>query len=191
MIKLDANYTDYRTDTDPNFPFGKAVDAFTPDSVDGTPWKDTWFNDLLGSRTALFKRAFGNDRQPTNSPDSLASSDMADAIQKLIQDALASRLFKIEVSGTETVVAWGDLGINYDPTKNYSAVVTPVGNYEEFLPFGTECQNDGLHIYPRRLVDGKIVSGTRVIKWGSRKWGVGKWGEYATMDVNLQFAEVE
>lgn len=191
MLKIDANYTDYRDDSDPDFPFGKAVSASSPGSTDGTPWRALWFNDLLGARTAIFKKAFGNDRQPSNIPDNLDASDMLDAILQLIQDALASRMFSLEISGVEYVVSWGTLSVNYDPLKTYAAIVTPVGNYEEFLPFGTECKSDGLHIYPRRLINGKIVPGTRHIKWGVRKWGVGKWGEFDTMKVNLQFAEVE
>lgn len=191
MLKIDANYTDYRDDTDANYPYGKAVSASTPGSSDGTPWRALWFNDLLGSRTAIFKKAFGNDRQPSNTPDNMAASDFLDAIQKLINDALSSRVFSILISGTEYVVPWGTLGVNFDPDKEYMAIVTPYGNYEEFMPFGTDCRSDGLHIYPRRLIDGEIVPGTRRIKWGVRKWGAGKWGEFDTMRVNLQFAEIE
>lgn len=191
MLKIDANYTDYRDDTDANYPYGKAVSASTPGSTDGTPWRALWFNDLLGSRTAIFKKAFGNDRQPSNTPDNVAASDFLDAIQKLINDALSSRVFSILISGTEYVVPWGALGVNFDPDKEYMAIVTPNGNYEEFMPFGTDCRSDGLHIYPRRLLDGEIDPGTRRIKWGVRKWGAGKWGEFDTMRVNLQFAEIE
>ena len=191
MLKIDANYTDYRDDMDANYPYGKAVSASTPGSTDGTPWRALWFNDILGSRTAIFKKAFGNDRQPSNTPDNMAASDFLDAIQKLINDALSSRVFSILISGTEYVVPWGALGVNFDPDKEYMAIVTPYGNYEEFMPFGTDCRSDGLHIYPRRLIDGEIVPGTRRIKWGVRKWGAGKWGEFDTMRVNLQFAEIE
>ena len=190
MIKIDANYTDYRDDSDVKYPFGKAVSASTPNSTDGTPWRKELFNDLHGARQAIFKKAFGNARQPTNTPDNAENSDTLDAILQLIQDAFSSRLFSVEISGTETVVSWETLGISYNAEKTYAAVVTPNGNYEEFLPFGTECQNDGLHIYPRRLVNGKVVAGTRHKKWGTRKWGIGKWNDYDTMRVNLQFQEI-
>ena len=118
-------------------------------------------------------------------------SDILDAILQLIQNAFSSRLFSFEISGTDALIPWNDLNIEYDAEKNYAAIVTPAGNYEEFLPFGTECKSDGLHIYPHRLINGKIVSGTRHKKWGKRKWGVGKWNDYDSMKVNLQFAEVE
>ncbi|MBO7583080.1 MAG: hypothetical protein J6T20_04760 [Treponema sp.] len=190
MLKIDANYTDYRDDTDPDYPFGKAIPASTTDSTDGTPWLDKMFNDLHGARTAIFKKAFGNTRQPLNIPDNIENSDTLDAILKLIQDAFSLRLFSVEISGTETVVNWETLGVSYDPEKRYAAIATPLGNYEEFLPFGTECKNDGLHIYPRRLINGKIVPGTRHKKWGTRKWGIGKWNDYDTMRVNLQFQEI-
>lgn len=190
MIKIDANYTDYRDDTDEKYPFGKAVAASTPNSTDGTPWRKELFNDLHGARTAIFKKAFGNTRQPTNTPDNTENSDLLDAILQLIQDAFSSRIFSVEVTGEETVVSWETLGVSFDASKTYAVIATPAGNYEEFLPFGTECKNDGVHIYPRRLINGKIVSGTRHKKWGTRKWGIGKWNDYEAMHVNLQFQEI-
>lgn len=190
MLKIDANYTDYRDDTDPDYPMGKAIPASTPDSNDGTPWLDKMFNDLHGARTAIFKKAFGNTRQPSNVPDNAEESDTLDAILKLIQNAFSLRIFDIEISGTETVVSWETLGISYSANKRYAAIVTPSGDYAEFLPFGTECKNDGLHIYPRKLINGEIIPGTRHIKWGTRKWGIGKWNDFDTMHVNLQFQEI-
>ena len=192
MIKIDGNYTDFRDDTDEKYPYGKAVAASTPNSTDGTPWRVMLFNDLHGARQAIFKKAFGStERTPSNQPDNIENSDLLDALLKIISDAFSSRLFSVEISGTDAVIPWGDIGIDYDAEKTYAAIVTPAGNYEEFLPFGTECKSDGLHIYPRRLINGKIVSGTRHKKWGTRKWGVGKWNDYDSMKVNLQFAEVE
>lgn len=191
MIKIDGNYSDYREDNDEKYPYGKAVAATTPKSTDGTPWRKDFFNDLIGSRQAIFIKAFGKtNRKPSAAPDNAETSDMLDAIMQIIHDCFSSRLFCVEINGTETVISWSTLGVEYDTEKQYAAVVTPAGNYEEFLPFGTECKTDGLHIYPRRLVDGKIIAGTRRKKWGVRKWGVGKWGEFDTMRVNLQFAEI-
>lgn len=191
MIKIDANYTDYRDDRDPLYPYGKAISSSTPGSTDGTPWLETFFNDLIGTRQAIFVKAFKNtDRHPSNTADNIESSDIVDALLKIIQDSFSSKLFVFEISGTDAVIPWDDIGINFDAEKNYAAIVTPSGNYEEFLPFGTECKSDGLHIYPRRLIDGKIIPGTRHVKWGTRKWGVGKWNDYDTMKVNLQIQEI-
>lgn len=191
MLKIDATYTDYRDDDNPKLPYGAAIPTTAPNSKDGTPWLDTWFNDLNGSRQALFVKAFGNtDRQPTGEYDNIQQSDVLDSILKIIQDSFSSKLFVLEISGTDAVISWTTLNITYDASKLYSAIVTPYGNYEEFLPFGTEARSDGLHIYPRRLINGKIIPGTRHIKWGMRKWGVGKWNDYDTMKVNLQIQEV-
>ena len=191
MLKIDATYSDYREDSDPDFPYGKAVPTTTPGSTDGTPWLDTWFNDLNGARQALFVKAFaGSGRTPSNAPDNIENSDVLDSILKIIQDSFSSKLFVFEISGTDAVIDWADLGITYDANKTYCAIATPQGNYEEFLPFGTECKNDGLHIYPRRFENGKIVPGTRHVKWGTRKWGIGKWNDYESMKINLQFQEV-
>ena len=151
-----------------------------------------FFNDLHGARQAIFKKAFGGTtRNPSNQPDNVENSDLLDALLKIIGDAFSSRFFSFEISGEDAVISWGDIGIDYDATKTYAAIVTPAGNYEDFLPFGTECKTDGLHIYPRRLINGKIVPGTKHKKWGTRKWGVEKWNDYDSMKVNLQFVELE
>lgn len=192
MIKIDGNYTDYREDGDEKYPYGKAVAASTPKSTDGTPWRKEWFNDLHGSRQAIFIKAFGKTgRKPSNTPDNAENSDLLDALLQIIQDSFSSRIFSLEISGEDAVVSWTDLGVEYDAEKTYSAIVTPAGNYEEFLPFGTECKADGLHIYPRRLINGKIAAGTRRKKWGIKKWGVDKWGDFDAMRVNLQFEEIK
>lgn len=187
MLKIDANYTDYRDDTDvQNYPGGKAVDTSTPESIDGTPWKASFFNDLIGARQALFLAAFGSLAAVTNTADTAQSSDVLRAIQKLIKDAFDSKIFQVSVTGEETVIDWNTLGLTYSANNTYACIVTPAGNYEEFLPFGASVENDGVHIFPRRLINGKIIPGTRRVKWGVRKWGVGKWNAYASMNVNLQ-----
>ena len=48
MIKIDENYTDYRDDTDPKYPAGKAVNASTEEGVDGTPILASLINDING-----------------------------------------------------------------------------------------------------------------------------------------------
>lgn len=191
MIEIDGSYTNYRDDTDPRYPYGKAVPTSTSKSTDGTPWRATWFNDLIGSRQAIFVRAFGKTgRQPSNTPDNAEQSDILDALLHIMKNSFSLQLFSLEVSGIETIIPWTALDISYDVEKNYAAIVTVSGNYEEFLPFGAECKTDGLHIFSRRLINGKIVSGTRKVKWGTRKWGIGKWNDFDTIRVNLQFQEI-
>jgi hypothetical protein len=86
MIKIDVNYTDYRDDSDPNYPGGKAIDTPSDDSIEGTPYKSDWMNDLNGFRQALFIAAFGSINGVNNIPDSVLHSDSLKAILKLIDN---------------------------------------------------------------------------------------------------------
>jgi len=84
MIKIDENYTDYRDDTDPKFPGGKAIDAPDENSWEGTPYKADWMNDINGFRQALYTKAFGNLETITNKPDNIENSDSVNAIEYLL-----------------------------------------------------------------------------------------------------------
>jgi len=124
----------------------------------------------------------------------------------------------IQISGTETIIPWSELNLDYAPGRVFCILITAHGNYPEYVSFPYETKNDGLHIYPQRLIDGKLVAGTGKKKWGIGKWGEGKiyvpgrkwgeglwgsdkwsasrfvggeaWGVYAPMPINIQFKEV-
>ena len=76
MLKIDANYSDYYDGTDANYPAGKAIDASATDSIDGTPWLASWFNDLNGARQALWKKAFGDLTGVSGVSDNANNSDV-------------------------------------------------------------------------------------------------------------------
>jgi hypothetical protein len=87
------------------------------------------------------------------------------------------------VSGLETIIPCGELLIQYDNTKKYPVLISAAGNYPEFISFNAELLPDGLHIRPMRFIDGKLIPGTRMQKWGAggqlvpgKKWGDDKWG---------------
>lgn len=86
MIKIDQNYTDYRDDTDPKYPGGKAVDATTSEGTDGTPLLADWMNDINGALQAIFIEAFGNINKVSGKPDNVRESDVLKAIKKITQD---------------------------------------------------------------------------------------------------------
>lgn len=86
MIKIDQNYTDYRDDTDPKYPGGKAVNATTPESTDGTPFLADWMNDVDGALQAIFIEAFGDINEVSGNPDNAKESDVLKAIKKITQD---------------------------------------------------------------------------------------------------------
>ena len=85
MIKIDENYTDYRDDTDPKYPAGKAINASSEDSVDGTPILASLINDINGFRQAAFMVAFGGFGALSGVPDDAFKSDTLDAINKITQ----------------------------------------------------------------------------------------------------------
>ena len=122
--------------------------------------------------------------------DNANNSDVLTAILKLIDNSFNEKLFQVEIAGEETVIAWNDLGLTFDADATYAVIVNAAGNYPEFLSFGGSAESDGIHIYARRLVDGKITPGTRHVTWGARNWGVGLWNDYASMNVNLQVQKV-
>ena len=86
MIKIDHNYTDYRDDTDPKYPGGKAVNATTAESTDGTPLLADWMNDVNGALQAIFIEAFGDIDKVSGKPDDVQESDVLKAIKKITQE---------------------------------------------------------------------------------------------------------
>lgn len=88
------------------------------------------------------------------------------------------------VSGVEAVIPNSELGIQFNPEKQYAVFVSAAGNYPEYVSFNAEILPDGLHVRPMRLVGGKLVPGTPMQAWGTKKWGAGiasvpgkKWGD--------------
>jgi len=89
MIRIDVDYTDYRDDSDPNYPGGKAIDAPSEDSPEGTPYKADWMNDINGFRQAVFNKAFGSMNEISGNPDNAFDSDTLLGIEKLIANDVA------------------------------------------------------------------------------------------------------
>ena len=93
------------------------------------------------------------------------------------------------ISGIDAVIPWAELGMSYNADSDYIIFISPHGVYKEFINFPCEAKEDGLHVYPQRFIDGKIVEGTRTIKWGTFKWGEVKWGAYDPIKINIQIKE--
>ena len=191
MFIIGPGYTEYYDPHDPNYPGGKAVPASTPESMDGTNWRVLWFNDLHGAKQAIFIAAFGSIAAISGKPDNAFDSDLLRAIEEIINKKIKGQYFVKEIKGHETIISLSELGISFNKDKKYFIFVSPNGNYSEFLPFGAELLQSGLHIYAQRLIDGQIVPGTRRKRWGSGKWGDGsKWGEFGIMAVNILIKEL-
>ena len=84
MIKLDENYSDYTDMTDENFPGGKAVNASSSETPDGTPILASLINDIMGARQAIYKEAYGSLSGVSGNPDNVSASDILNAIKYLI-----------------------------------------------------------------------------------------------------------
>jgi hypothetical protein len=132
--------------------------------------------------------------------------------------ASASGFFVKPISGPETVIPWLELGIDYSTGKDFIIFISAHGLYKEFISFPYDVRDDGLHIFPQKLINGKIIPGTRMKKWGigkwgegaiyvpGKKWGDGLWGEakwdasrtvggdtwggYEPMNINMQIKEI-
>jgi hypothetical protein len=94
------------------------------------------------------------------------------------------------ITGVETIIPLSEIEITFNANKSYAIFISPHGNFTEFLPFGAEILESGLHIYAQRLIDNKVIPGTRRRRWGQGKWGQGKWGEYGSMPVNILIKEI-
>ncbi len=90
MIKIDESYTDYFDDTDDAYPGGKAVDAPSDESIEGTPLKANFFNDVIGFFQALIVRANG-DFSVSGRPDKVGASDLLNAILSLVGEESDAR----------------------------------------------------------------------------------------------------
>ena len=191
MFKIGPGYTEYYDLSDPQYPGGKAVNTSTPESMDGTNWLAEWFNDLHGGRQAVFIEAFGSLKDISGQPDNAEASDFLKALLKIIDDKIRNQFLVKEITGVETVIPLGEIGITFNANKKYAIFISPHGNFIEFLPFGAELLESGLHIYARRLIDNKVTPGTRRRRWGQGKWGEGTWGEYGSMPVNIMIKELD
>ncbi len=92
MIKLDQSYSDYVDVLDPKYPGGKAVNASTTDSVDGTPILADLINDIYGTRQAIFKEGFGDVSSLSGVPDDATNSDVLKAIKVITQKYTDSKV---------------------------------------------------------------------------------------------------
>jgi hypothetical protein len=89
MILLDSKYSDFVTWGAPNYPGGKAYDASNPDSIDGTPYKANWMNDINGTRQAIIKYAHGAFNV-SDEPDNADKSDVLNALLKIIENVFGN-----------------------------------------------------------------------------------------------------
>lgn len=155
---------------------------------------------VAGERNARQEAILTEAQARQNGDNSLGNAILAirDMIEGLILGELPTGFITplittVKITGIETVIPLSELGMTYNPVSTYAVFISPQGNYPEFMPFGAEVLETGLHIYAQRLINGQIVSGTQEKRrWGDgAKWGDGsKWGERETMFVNILIKEI-
>lgn len=107
MLKLDRNYSDYTDETDEDYPEGKAIDASSSESFDGTPLLAAFMNDINGAHIAMYEKAFGSTDEVSGEPDTQKSSQFVDAIEKYVGDKDKNNFkFTYVVNSDESLAYW-------------------------------------------------------------------------------------
>jgi hypothetical protein len=127
MIRLDENYSDYVDMKDPAYPGGKAINAPSEDSYEGTPYLADWMNDVNGFRQALYKKAFGN-MDISGNPDNADVSDSVAALERLLnQKAPLKTTLKDEPAAwTLPPVAETELASLLQSARNYLKMLNDI-----------------------------------------------------------------
>jgi hypothetical protein len=126
MINLDFTYSDFIIWGAPGYPGGKAFDTDSADSINGTPYKADWMNDINGFFQALIVAAYGNMNGISGKPDSAEHSDRLNALFKVIEN----------IFGRVPTVTEGPFIVDIAQARRYQLFFT--GSNEEsarvFLP---------------------------------------------------------
>ncbi|MCQ2575279.1 MAG: hypothetical protein MJ162_00950 [Treponema sp.] len=192
MLKMDSTYSQYYELNDPGYPGGKAVDASTDDSDDGTPYKADWMNDVIGAFQALFIDAFGpgSINQITGYSEKVGDSDIVRAIHRIINNEDTKKYYQKEVYDGDTL-SWSEFDKTFDKEKTYIVFATVVNSDGDLLPVRTIVNSLGIKFVIREIVDGKVQSAANSLKFGAFKFGEKKWGESASFTVNIIIKEAE
>lgn len=94
--------------SDANWPHGKARNVVVEDDGSGTPFEQTWVNDLWGFEQALLAAA---GITPSGNPDRVGASQYLDAIRAIILDELATPSGQLPIGGAGGVALSGPINI--------------------------------------------------------------------------------
>lgn len=94
MLKLNSNYSDYTDETDVNYPEGKAVNASSSESYDGTPLLAEFMNDVNAAHIAMYEKAYGNRDGINGHADTQKASQFADSVAKYTDDKVKAHADK-------------------------------------------------------------------------------------------------
>ncbi|MDR2786554.1 MAG: hypothetical protein LBB83_11645 [Treponema sp.] len=143
MIKIDAKYTDYFDNTDPLYPYGKAVDTSNGDAEDGTPYKADWMNDVDGFHQAAIVEG---QVQISGVPDRTGASDILNALKKIMSACIGIEVTAEKILALLLTVDGAGSGLDADllgghtPSYYLSAILSgyyikPISGPETVIPW--------------------------------------------------------
>ena len=94
MLKLNQNYSDYTDETDVDYPEGKAVNASSSESYDGTPLLAEFMNDVNAAHIAMYEKAHGSRDGINGKADTQKASQFADSVAKYTDDKVKAHADK-------------------------------------------------------------------------------------------------
>ena len=94
MLKLNQNYSDYTDETDVDYPEGKAVNASSSESYDGTPLLAEFMNDVNAAHIAMYEKAYGSRDGISGQADTQKASQFADSVAKYTDDKVKAHADK-------------------------------------------------------------------------------------------------
>ena len=121
MLKLNQNYSDYTDETDVDYPEGKAVNASTSESYDGTPLLAEFMNDVNAAHIAMYEKAHGSRDGISGQADTQKASQFADSVAKYTDD-------KVKAHADERGLADGVHGATSEATPGQIASRDEFGN---------------------------------------------------------------
>ena len=121
MLKLNQNYSDYTDETDVDYPEGKAVNASTSESYDGTPLLAEFMNDVNAAHIAMYEKAHGSRDGINGQADTQKASQFADSVAKYTDD-------KVKAHADERGLADGVHGATSEATPGQIASRDEFGN---------------------------------------------------------------
>ena len=121
MLKLNSNYSDYTDETDENYPEGKAVNASSSESFDGTPLLAEFMNDVNAAHIAMYEKAYGSRGGISGQADTQKASQFADSVAKYTDD-------KVKAHADERGLTDGVHGATSEATPGQIASRDEFGN---------------------------------------------------------------
>ncbi len=145
---------------DSGYPLGKAQDIVNGEKGTGTPLRASWVNDQWGFLQALLDAA---DITPSGTPDQVGQSDYLDAVNKLIREPLALKIFQSPTDGglteiqTRTVEAGEVYEVRKTSDDSLATIYSDAAGTTEIVQDGTDNKSDGDGVVGFYIADGKYL----------------------------------